>query len=101
MKDYIVTLPNTFDSEKHVFTFLGQEVPVRPYSDKYERAIEALSKMNTEDFKDKFGNGCRGLPIDEIVKILIADKDRKKVEMLAAEIGIHKLYSIVKEMRGE
>lgn len=101
MKEYIVTLPDEYDPDKHGWLYNGREMSIRSYNNKYERAIEALSKMDINDFEDRFGNGCRGLPVDEIIRVLLHDKDRDKVEALADEIGINKLYSIVKEMRGE
>ena len=72
---------------------------------KYKYALEYLASATREDLKNVFGFDSwdavfSAYPASEIV-LMLDDDARRRVRELAEDIGLDKLYSIVKELNGE
>ena len=78
------------------------------HADEMEEMLNKAYKQGIDDawnnVKDLWNNGVCSFEwsADEMMRYAENDeKNRKNVEKLAEEIGIHKLYAIVCDMRGE
>lgn len=72
---------------------------------KYKYALEYLASATREDLKNVFGFDSwdavfSAYPACEIA-LMLDDDARRRVRELAEDIGLDKLYSIVKELNGE
>lgn len=72
---------------------------------KYKYTLEYLASATREDLKNVFGFDSwdavfSAYPASEIV-LMLDDDARRRVRELAEDIGLDKMYSIVKELKGE
>ena len=110
MDKYIIELPNYFDKNEHRLVFNELHLNVTPYeetADAYKETLEFLRVATKEELAKVYGyTSLDSLFGSESVETIVNDfktavDNRKRVRELAEDIGLDKMYSIVKELKGE